>query len=159
MKATSGMFKSSIIKNKWSDIRIKLHHISFLKLDHILQQKLAKLNSNNTQRNKEVRNDEAHNRRLISIFKKLDETYGLNKDERSAYRLPNKNRKSKQFYFNKWDKSSTNTRKEQFINHTFKNPKVMTKDQMIQKIMTKARQMTKGELKKLLTKLNKQTLT
>lgn len=35
------------------------------------------------------------------------------------------------------------------------NPKDMTKDQMIRKIMTKARQMTKPQLKRLLAKLNR----
>jgi len=43
---------------------------------------------------------------------------------------------------------------EYFRNYTSKS-KVITKDQMIQKIMTKVRQMTKAQLKKLLTKLNK----
>lgn len=42
---------------------------------------------------------------------------------------------------------------------SFRNPKVMTKDQMIQKIMTKVRQMNKAQLKKLLTKLNRVSLT
>jgi hypothetical protein len=37
----------------------------------------------------------------------------------------------------------------------FRNPKVMTKDQMIRKIMPKVRQMTKPELKRFLAKLNR----
>lgn len=37
----------------------------------------------------------------------------------------------------------------------FRNPKVLTKDQLIRKIMTKVRLMTKPQLKRFLTKLNK----
>ena len=37
----------------------------------------------------------------------------------------------------------------------FRNPKVLTKDQMIRKIMTKLRKMTKPQLQRLMTKLNK----
>jgi uncharacterized coiled-coil protein SlyX len=36
----------------------------------------------------------------------------------------------------------------------FRNPKVLTKDQMVRKIMTKLRKMTKPQLKHLSTKLN-----
>lgn len=43
-------------------------------------------------------------------------------------------------------------------NEGFRNPNVLTKDQMMRKIMTKVRLMTKAQLKRFLTKLNKLTV-
>jgi len=51
-----------------------------------------------------------------------------------------------------------NTDIKRHPNEGFRNPKVLTKDQMIRKIMTKVRLMTKPQLKRLLTKLNKLTV-
>jgi hypothetical protein len=62
------------------------------------------------------------------------------------------NRVRKVFYGSK-----TPTQNASVLAEAFRNPKVLTKDQMVRKIMTKLRKMTKPQLKHLSTKLNKST--